>query len=162
MGAHMEPYTWDDLGSQGALSPGCFGFGHDGHSRDTLVGHVSVDCMSADIAPDMTSSTDEEDVQVLVDMTECCVGIPVDNPTIGTKRQLPSLPSHSEGLPHQAVMPMEIRQQELPVEVSRMLGGTTAVRLGGANPGKAVKATGRYFVRLSGVYKGTHPGCVMN
>ena len=35
IGAHMEHYTRDDLGSQGALSPGCFGFGHDGHSRDT-------------------------------------------------------------------------------------------------------------------------------
>ena len=123
----MEPYTWDDLGSQGALSPGCFGFGHDGHSRDTLVGHVSLDHMSADVALDMTSSTDEEDVQVLADMTERRVGVPVDNPTIGTKHQLPSLLSHSEGLPHQTGMPM-----------------------------------GRYFVRLSGVYKGTHPGCIVN
>ena len=78
--------------------------------------------MSTDIALDMTSSTDKEAVQVLVDMTEHRVGIPIDDPRIGTKCQLPSLPSHSEGLPHQTGMLMEIRQQELPVEVSGMLG----------------------------------------
>ena len=85
--------------------------------------------------------------------------------TVQTKHQLLSLPSHSEGLPHQTGIPMKIPQQELPVEVPGMLGGqggTTANRLGGADPGKAVKAMGRYFVRLSGVYKGTHPSCIVN
>ena len=51
--------------------------------------------MSVDIALDMTSSTYEEEVQVLTDMTEGRVGILVDDPTIGTECQLPSLPSHS-------------------------------------------------------------------
>ena len=62
---HMGHYPWDDLDSQGALSPGCFRFGHDGHSQDTLIGHVSLDSMSADVALDMTSSTYEEEVQML-------------------------------------------------------------------------------------------------
>ena len=56
--------------------------------------------MPINIALDMASSTYEEQVQVLTDMTEGSVGISVDDPTIGTECQLPSLPSHIEGLPH--------------------------------------------------------------
>ena len=77
--------------------------------------------MPIDVALDMTSSTYEEQVQVLMDMTEGSVGVSVDDPTIGTECQLPSLPSHSEGLPHQTDMPVEVHQQELPVKVSCML-----------------------------------------
>ena len=50
--------------------------------------------MFIDVALDVTSSTYEEEVKVLTDMTEGHVGILVDDPTIGTECQLPSLPSH--------------------------------------------------------------------
>ena len=61
---------------------------------------MSLDSVPVNIALDMASSTYEEQVQVLTNMTEGSVGISVDDPTIGTECQLPSLPSHIEGLPH--------------------------------------------------------------
>ena len=51
--------------------------------------------MPINLALDMASSTYEEQVQVLTDMTKGSVGVPIDDPTIGTERELPSLPSDS-------------------------------------------------------------------
>ena len=118
--------------------------------------------MPIDVALDMTSSTYEEQVQVLTDMTEGSVGVSVDDPTIGTKCQLPSLPPHSEGLPHQTGMPVEVVSKNSLSRFPVCCGGTTADRLGGAAPEKADKAAGRYFVRPSAVYKGTHPAFIVN
>ena len=90
-------------------------------------------------------------------MTKGSVGILVDDPTIGTEGQLPPLTSNCQRLSHQTSMSVEVRQQVLPVCTTRVLWRHYAERLGGSAPEKVDNAVGRYLVRLSSVYNGTHP-----
>ena len=51
-------------------------------------------------------------------MAEGSVGVLVNNPTVGTEGQLPSLALNVQRLPRKAPMSVEARQQELPIHTA--------------------------------------------
>ena len=58
----------------------------------------------------MASSAYKKEVEMFTDMTECSVGILIDDPTIGTEGQLPLPNSNCQGLSHQTSMSVEVHQ----------------------------------------------------
>ena len=61
----------------------------------------------------VTTSTDKLEVKVLPHMAESRVGVLVNNSTVGTKSQLPAPPFEVKRLPHEALVTVEVTQQEL-------------------------------------------------
>ena len=52
---------------------------------------------------------------MLPHMAEGGLGVLIDNSTVWTEGQLPALSTNANRLPHQALMPVEVCQEELPV-----------------------------------------------
>ena len=50
---------------------------------------------------------------MLPHMAESCVGVLINNSTVGTESKLPAPPSEVKRLPHEAPMPMKVQQKEL-------------------------------------------------
>ena len=50
-------------------------------------------------------------------MAEGGLGVLIDNSTVWTEGQLPVPSTNANRLPHQALMPVEVGQEELPVHV---------------------------------------------
>ena len=86
----LEPHVvlW---GSQGALPPCGPGFVPDGHCREALVPHMLIQSLPIREALGVATSAHEKEVEVLLHMAEGSVGILVNDPTVGTEGQLPSL-----------------------------------------------------------------------
>ena len=61
----------------------------------------------------VTTSTDELEVKVLPHMAESRVGVLVNNSTVGTESELPAPPFEVKRLPHEALVMVEVTQQEL-------------------------------------------------
>ena len=78
-------------GSQGALPPRGLGFVQDGYSREAMVPHVLIQSLSMEKALGVATSAHEKEVEMLPHMAEGSVCILVNDPTIGTEGQLPSL-----------------------------------------------------------------------
>ena len=77
-------------------------------------------------APGVATSTNKKVVEVSPHMAESSLGVLIDNSTVWTEGHLPALSINAKQLPHQAPMPVEVCQQELPVcahvEIRRYYG----------------------------------------
>ena len=98
---------------QGVLPPRGFGAVLDDCHGGTLSPHVLVQSRSIEETLRVATSTDELEVKVHPHMAESCVRVLINNSTVGTEDKLPALPSEVKRLPHEAPMPMEVRQQKL-------------------------------------------------
>ena len=56
----------------------------------------------------VTISTDELEVQVLPHVAESCVGVLVNNSTVGTESELPAPSIEAKRLPHEALVMVEV------------------------------------------------------
>ena len=63
----------------------------------------------------VAASTNKKEVEVFPHMAEGGLGVLIDNSTVWTEDQLPVLSTNANRLPHQAWMPVEVCQEELPV-----------------------------------------------
>ena len=61
----------------------------------------------------VTTSTDELEVKVLPHVAESCVGVLINNSTVGTESEWPAPPFKVERLPHEALVMVEVQQKEL-------------------------------------------------
>ena len=68
---------------------------------------------SIEETPRVTTSTDKLEVKVLPHMAESCVRVLINNSTVGTESKLPAPPFKVKRLPHEALVTVEITQQEL-------------------------------------------------
>ena len=84
----------------GAVSDGCH--------RGTLSLHVLVQGRSIEETLRVTTSTDELEVKVLPHMADSCVGVLINNSTVGTESKLPAPPGEVKQLPHEALMSVEV------------------------------------------------------
>ena len=141
--------VWLVRDSQGVLPPRGFGAVLDGCHGGTLSLHVLVESQSIEETLRVTTSTDELEVKVLPHMAESHVGVLINNSTVGTEGKLPVPPSEVKRLPHEALMQMEVRQQELLVCAHTELGGTMAIKLGAPWLVKEDSTAGRYFCKPS-------------
>ena len=107
----------------------------DGCHRGTLSPHVLVQGRSIEETLQVATSTDKLEVKVFLHMAEGHVGVLVNNSTVGTEGKLPVPPSKVKRLPHEALMSVEVRQQELLVR--------TYVELQGYNGCQAWRALAR-------------------
>ena len=114
---------WSRRDSQGVLPPRGFGAVSDGCHRGTLSPHVLVQSQSIEETLRVATSTDELEVKMHPDMAESRVRVLINNSTVGTEGKLPAPPSEVKRLPHEALMPMEVQQQELLVGAHTELGG---------------------------------------
>ena len=85
----------------------------DGHHRGTLSPHVLVQGWSIEETLEVTTSTDELEVKVLPHIAESHVGVLINNSTVGTESELPAPPFKVKQLPHEALVMVEVCQQEL-------------------------------------------------
>ena len=77
--------------SQGALPPCGPGFVPDGHCGEELVPHMLMQSLPVRKVPGVAASTHQKEVEVLTHMAEGSVSILINNPTVETEGQLPSL-----------------------------------------------------------------------
>ena len=84
--------VWLARDSQGVLPSRRLGEVPDGCHRGTLSPHVLVQGWSIEETLRVTTSTDELEVKVLPHVAESCVGVLVNNSTVGTESQLPAPP----------------------------------------------------------------------
>ena len=68
---------------------------------------------SIEETPRATTSTDKLEVKVLPHVAESCVGVLVNNSAVGTESKLPVPPFEVKQLPHEAMVTVEVTQQEL-------------------------------------------------
>ena len=61
----------------------------------------------------VATSTNKKEVKVLPHMVEGGLGVLIDNSTVWTEGQLPAPSTNANQLPHQALMPVEVCQEEL-------------------------------------------------
>ena len=85
----------------------------DGCHRGTLSPHVLVQSWSIEETLTVATSTDELEVKVFPHVAESHVRLLVNNSTVGTEGKLPAPPSEVKQLPHEALMSVEVQQQEL-------------------------------------------------
>ena len=109
--------------SQGVLPPRGFGAVSDGCHRGTLSPHVLVQGWSIEETLRVATSTDELEVKVFPHMAESRVRVLINNSTVGTEGKLPAPPSEVKQLPHEALMSVEVQQQELLVRTHAELRG---------------------------------------
>ena len=89
----------------GAVSDGCH--------RGTLSPHVLVQGRSIEETLRVTTPTDELEVKVLPHVAESRVRVLINNSTVGTESQLPVPPFKVKRLSHEALVTVEVTQQEL-------------------------------------------------
>ena len=112
-GSTVWSLVWLVRDSQGVLPSRRLGVVSDGRHRGTLSLHVLVQGRSIEETPRVTTSTDKLEVKVLPHMAESCVRVLVNNSAVGTESQLPAPPFKVKQLPHEALVMMEVTQQEL-------------------------------------------------
>ena len=61
----------------------------------------------------VATSTNKKEVEVLPHVAEGGLGVLIDNSTVWTEGQLPAPSTNANRLPHQALMPVEVCQEEL-------------------------------------------------
>ena len=61
----------------------------------------------------VTTSTDKLEVKVLPHVAESHVGVLINNSAVGTESKLPAPPFEVKQLPHEALVMVEVTQQEL-------------------------------------------------
>ena len=145
--------------SQGVLPPRGFGAVSYGCHRGTPSPHVLVQGRSIEKTLRVAASTDELEVKVLPHVAESRVRVLINNSTVGTEGKLPAPPSEVKQLLHEALVLMEVRQQELLVCAHTELGGHNSCQ---AWLVKEDSAARRYFCKPSRVYKGTQSTVVVN
>ena len=138
----------------GAVSDGCH--------RGTLSLHVLVQGRSIEETLRVTTSTDELEVKVLPHMAESCVGVLINNSTVGTESKLPAPPGKlNDCLMRHSCWWKFDKRNSLSVP-TRNSGGTTAVKLGAPWLVKEDSTAGRYFYKPLRVYKGTQSAMAVN
>ena len=105
--------VWLVRDSQGVLPSRRLGVVSDGHHRGTLSPHVLVQGRSIEKTLRVTTSTDELEVKVLPHVAESRVGVLVNNSAVGTESELPAPLFEVKRLPHEALVMVEVCQQEL-------------------------------------------------
>ena len=63
----------------------------------------------------VATSTNKKDFEVLPHVAEGSLGVLIDNSTVWTEGQLPAPSTNANQLPYQALMLVEVCQEELPV-----------------------------------------------
>ena len=63
----------------------------------------------------VATSTNKKEVKVFPHVAEGGLGVLIDNSTVWTEGQLPALSTNANRLPHQALMLVEVCQEEFPV-----------------------------------------------
>ena len=63
----------------------------------------------------VATSTNKKEVEVFPHMAESGFQVLIDNSTVWTEGELPLPSTNANRLPHKALMPVEVCQQELPV-----------------------------------------------
>ena len=101
--------------SQRVLPPGGSCLVPNGHHGVALGPHVLIQSLSMKEALGVATSTNKKEVEVFPHMAESGVKVLIDNSTVWTEGQLPAPSTNANQLPHQAPMPVEVCQQELPV-----------------------------------------------
>ena len=114
--------VWLVRDSQGVLPSRRLGAVLDGHHRGTLSPHVLVQGRSIEETLRVTTSTDELKVKVLPHMAESHVSVLINNSAVGTESKLLVPPLEVKRLPHEALVMVEVRQQELLVCTYMELG----------------------------------------
>ena len=114
--------VWLVRDSQGVLPSRRLGAVSDGCHRGTLNLHVLVQGQSIEETPRVTTSTDKLGVKVLPHVAESCVGVLIDNSAVGTESELPVPPFEVKRLSHEALVTVEVTQQELLVLAYMELG----------------------------------------
>ena len=142
--------VWLVRDSQGVLPPRGFGAVSDGCHRGTLSPDVLVQSRSIEETLRVATSTDELKVKMLPHMAESHVGVLINNFAVGTDCCMR----------HPCRWKFDNRNS-LSVP-TRNSGGTMAVKLGTPWLIKEDSATGRYFCKLSRVYKGTQSTVAVN
>ena len=105
--------VWLVRDSQGVLPSRRPGAVSDGCHRGTLSPHVLVQGWSIEETLGVTTSTDELEVQVLPHVAESRVRVLINNSTVGTENKLPVPPFKVKRLPHEALVMVEVTQQQL-------------------------------------------------
>ena len=105
--------VWLTRDLQGALPFGGLGAVSDSCHRGTLSLHVFVEGWSIEETPRVTTSTEKLEVEVLPNVAESCVRVLINNSTVGTESELPVPPFKVKQLPHEALVMVEVTQQEL-------------------------------------------------
>ena len=98
--------------SQGVLSSRRLGVVSDGCHRGTLTLHVLVQGWSIEETLRVTTSTDHLEVKVPPHVAESHVGVLINNSTVGTESELPAPPFEVKRLSHEALVMVEVTQQE--------------------------------------------------
>ena len=102
---------------QGVLLLGGSGLLPNGQHRAAQSPHVLIQSLPMREALGVATSTNKKEVEVLPHMAEGGLGVLIDNSTVWTKGQLPVPSTNANRLPHQALMPVEVCQEELLVHV---------------------------------------------
>ena len=105
--------VWLARDSQGVLPSRRLGAVSDGCHRGTLSLHVLVQGRSIEEISRVTTSTDKLEVKVLPHVAESCVRVLVNNSAVGTESELPAPPFEVKRLSHEALVMVEVTQQEL-------------------------------------------------
>ena len=71
----------------------------------------------------VATSTNKKEVKVFPHVAESGLRVLIDNSTVWTEGQLPAPSTNANQLPHQALMPVEVCQEELPVHAHAELWG---------------------------------------
>ena len=99
--------------SQGVLPSRRPGADSDDLHRGTLSPHMLVQGQSIEETLRVTTSTDKLEVKVLPHVAESHVGVLINNSAVGTESELPAPPFEVKRLSHEALVMVEVTQQEL-------------------------------------------------
>ena len=102
--------VWDP---QGVLLPGGSGLLPNGQHRAAQGPHVLIQSLPMREALGVATSTNKKEVEVFPHMAEGGLGVLIDNSTVWTEDQLPAPSTNANQLPHQALMLVEVCQEEL-------------------------------------------------
>ena len=111
-------FAWD---LQGALLPGGSGLLPNGQHRVAQSPHVLIQSLPMREALGVATSTNKKEVEVLPHVAEGSLGALIDNSTVWTEGQLPAPSTNANRLPHQALVPVEVCQEELLVRAHTIL-----------------------------------------
>ena len=99
--------------SQGVLLPGGSGLLPNGQHGVEQSLHMLIQSLPMREALGVATSTNKKEVKVLPRVAEDGLGVLIDNSTVWTEGQLPAPSTNANQLPHQALMPVKVCQEEL-------------------------------------------------
>ena len=99
--------------SQGVLLLGGSGLVPNGQHGVAQSPHMPIQSLPMREALGVATSTNKKEVKVLPHMAEGGLGVLIDNSTVWTEGQLPVPCTNANQLPHQALMLVEVCQEEL-------------------------------------------------